>query len=124
MGMEPLQSKQYALYPFLRDSSEYIRSKELSLDDVITSDVYSSVRARAKKRVIIGLNHLVVDLEDPENPTPFSTEADYIDEILSYVIARVLVSCIKDKTLTRRYSPCRIENDAIEIVLPQAWLWR
>lgn len=95
--------KQYAYYPFLKDSMIYIMDQNISLDELIKKDLHQSARSRGKKRAIMALFHLTIDSENLEQPNPMADEGDYIDEILSYVYSRILVSSINDRTLTRRY---------------------
>lgn len=81
-------------YPFLTQAAAYVAQMDSSLDDIITSKAYGMPRSRARSRVIQSVKGVIE--EDDDTPG--------IIELLSYPIARILVSCINDAFLTRRYA--------------------
>jgi DNA primase large subunit len=90
--------KTLARFPFMTEASEYIKNLELSIDNIMDNIAYSSAWTRGKQRLNEALDHGEVKEHGS------TSEAEYINELLSYVIARILVSCIKDPYLVRRYA--------------------
>lgn len=88
----------FAKYPFIKDAVEYVDEREVSLDDVLVHDLYQPVRIRAKKRVIDALEHGEIQFRSMSN------DEECLEEILSYAVARILVSCVGDKFLIKRYA--------------------
>ena len=88
----------FAKYPFLRESSAYIKEKGPSLDDILRGREYGRVRARGKERVMEALEKGEI------SPRPTSTGADILIEVLSYPVARIIVSAVNDSFLTKRYA--------------------
>jgi DNA primase large subunit len=87
-----------AKYPFLKDSLHYAKERGLTLDDLLTSYLYERARALGVQRVKECLEHTEVKEHDLSTPTA------QLMELLSYPFARVLVSCINDKFLVKRYA--------------------
>ncbi|KAF5410761.1 MAG: hypothetical protein C5S43_04285 [Candidatus Methanocomedens sp.] len=81
-------------YPFLTQAAAYVAQMDSSIDDIITSKVYGMPRSRARSRVIQSITGAI----EKDNTKPD------VAELLSYPIARILVSCIDDAFLTRRYA--------------------
>ena len=90
--------KTLARFPFMTEASKYIKSLDLSIDNIMESIAYSSAWTRGKQRLNEALDHG----EIKEHGS--TSEAEYINELLSYVIARIMVSCIRDSYLVRRYA--------------------
>src|SRR5665648_1023892 len=86
-----------ALYPFVTKAQDYVRSLNVSLLDLFNKRGYEAVRLRAKSRVIDSINKGITRIESD------SETASNI-ELFSYPIARILVSCINDNLITRRYA--------------------
>ncbi|MGP8337052.1 MAG: DNA primase regulatory subunit PriL [Methanosarcinaceae archaeon] len=94
-----MDNRDLALYPFISGASVYVGSLGFSLDRLITSRASDLARARGKERVIQSLSGKI------EKPSlTGSDEGPVLIELLSYPFARILVSCIDDPFLTRRYS--------------------
>ncbi|MDY6931861.1 MAG: DNA primase regulatory subunit PriL [Halobacteriota archaeon] len=85
-------------FPFLSEASDYVRTK-YSLDDLIESRAYESARERGKERVY---QAMVSEIGEPNIGR--SDEVNRVMELLSYPFARILVSCLDDDYLTRRYA--------------------
>lgn len=87
-----------AKFPFLRDAITYVKENDVDLDDVLREYVFSEARRRGKKRVMDAL------VEGEIENHPMSTEEECLLEILSYPVARMIVSCINDSFLIKRYA--------------------
>jgi DNA primase large subunit len=86
------------LYPFLSWASSYVKELGITLQELITSGAFERTRLRGKERVIEAI-------KDGEIRKPvILTESQAEMELLSYPFARILVSCIGDKHLVRRYA--------------------
>ena len=96
--MEQITYKTLARFPYLNEASEYIKTLNLSIDDLLVSIAYRSAWARAKERVQEALDF------DEVKEHGITSDAEHINELLSYVLARIIVSCIKDSYLVRRYA--------------------
>lgn len=94
-----MDTKLFALYPFVSEASRYVGSLGFSLERFITSRALDSARSRGKERVIQSLGD---GIEKPS--LSGSKEGQVLTELLSYPFARILVSCIDDPFLTRRYA--------------------
>lgn len=82
----------FSNYPFISGASEYI--KRHGLEELLSSRMYESARTRGKERVLQTLSHGI------EKGAWISDEM----ELLSYPFARILVSCLRDGYLIRRYA--------------------
>lgn len=107
----------YARYPFLKDAAEHVRDRGVTLEDLLTHEAYRQARARGKARVIDALEEGVIGLR------PMGTEEDMLEEILSYPVARMFVSGVNDRFLTKRYAlaegvamDARLEKERMEVV--------
>ncbi len=98
MTLEHCPPSMLARYPFLSSAPSYIREKAIVLDAVLYDRAYSSARQRARNRLIEAIN----DGTLPD--APFSSESECILELISYVVSRMIVSCINDPYLIRRYA--------------------
>ncbi len=87
-----------ALFPFTRAASEYVKSSGRVPDDLVTGEDFSKeVLTRSSQRIKQALEGEIelVKLEE-ENKVDI--------ELLSYPLARVMVSCINNHLLTQRYA--------------------
>ncbi|HOQ25817.1 MAG TPA: DNA primase large subunit PriL [Methanomassiliicoccaceae archaeon] len=112
--MDPLS---FAKFPFLRDAVEYVKDQGVTLEDLLTHQAYQLARARGKARVIDALEHGVIQLR------PMATEGDRLEEILSYPVARIFVSGVNERFLTKRYALAeavtmyeRLEREELDVV--------
>ena len=87
-----------ARYPFLKESAQLIKSNGITLEDIVSDIAYERARLKGKARVLAALEK--GDLPEP----PFASEREALLELLSYPVARMLVSSIQDPYLTRRYA--------------------
>jgi DNA primase large subunit len=87
-----------AKYPFLRDAAEHVKDLGVDLDELLTHEAYRPARRRGKQRVLDALEAGEIQFR------PMGTEQEQTEEILSYPMARIFVSCIGDKFLIKRYA--------------------
>jgi DNA primase large subunit len=87
-----------ARYPFLKEAAERVKAEGVALDELLAGRAYERARLLGYDRVLTALEKF--DLED----RPVGTEADALNELLSYPIARMIVSAASDPFLTRRYA--------------------
>ncbi len=85
-------------YPFLSAASEYVEESGVTLENLISSAVLERARLRGKGRILEAIRDGKV-----KKPVILS-KAQVETELLSYPFARILVSCIGDKYLVRRYA--------------------
>lgn len=87
-----------ARYPFLKESAEFAMENHADLDALITSPSYAKARERGRQRVLDALERNEVSY------TPLMTDYDRLIEVMSYPYARMLVSQVEDRFLTKRYA--------------------
>lgn len=87
-----------AKFPFLRESSEFAENNSADLDGLLTSPNYEPARSRGVQRVMDALQHSEVSY------TPLMNDYDRLMEVMSYPYARMIVSLIGDRLLTKRYA--------------------
>ncbi len=87
-----------ARYPFLRESSALAEENGADVESLVFSGSYSPARERGKERVLDALEHSEVSYR------PLMNDYDRLMEIMSYPYARMLVSCVNDRFLTKRYA--------------------
>ena len=85
-------------YPFLASAQEVAAENGAGLEDLLSSPGFEEARARGEDRVLSAIEHSEVSM------APLRSDFDRVMEIMSYPYARILVSCIGDKFLTRRYA--------------------
>lgn len=83
-------------YPFTHAAAKDIRHIDAPLEDVLRSRAFQPVRRRAVERVRGAIHG-----EIPDADTSDSVKQNV--ELLSYPLARLIVSCIDDDYLLRRY---------------------
>ncbi|MFQ6127407.1 MAG: hypothetical protein ACE5QW_00660 [Thermoplasmata archaeon] len=98
-----------ARYPFLRYASELIREEGPSLEDLLLHPAYEESRLQGAERVRQALEEGLIF------EGKILTEADYWRELLSYPIARMIVSGVGDAYLIRRYSFAEAERATREL---------
>ncbi|HEV8593903.1 MAG TPA: DNA primase large subunit PriL [Thermoplasmata archaeon] len=87
-----------ARYPFLREAGDRVKGEGIGLDDVLTDRAYDRARVLGYDRALAALEQ--GRIED----RPVVQEADALNELLSYPVARMIVSAASDTYLTRRYA--------------------
>ena len=86
------------LYPFLSAASKRVEESGVTLENLITSAVFERARLRGKSRITEAIKEGTI-----RKPVIIS-DAQAEMELLSYPFARILVSCIRDARLVRRYA--------------------
>ena len=84
----------FSKYPFTKEASEYVAQLNINLLDLVKERAYANARERGKTRIFEALEKGIIQKKAPENLT----------ELLSYPIARVLVSLVGDRYLIKRYA--------------------
>lgn len=93
-----MDSLQAARYPFLREAAAYAENNSADVESLIFSPLYESARKRGLNRVVSAIFDYKVD------DVPLLQEYDRLMEVLSYPYARILVSSVNDRFLTKRYA--------------------
>jgi len=99
-----LDRKELIKYPFLKESQELARRHVESLEEFLTSSPGAVALERAKERVIAALT-FKKEFGD-ENAQTLKPEL----EIASYALARMVVSCINDRSLIDRLARYEAER--------------
>ncbi|UAL07798.1 MAG: DNA primase large subunit PriL [Candidatus Methanogranum gryphiswaldense] len=87
-----------ARYPFLSSSAEFAEQHNADIESLLTSPSYSDARKRGLQRVIDAIDsHKVSEI-------PLTNDYACLMEVLSYPYARMLVSLVNDRFLTKRYA--------------------
>ena len=93
-----MNTKLAAKFPFLSDASEMAAENGADIEKLLTSYEYEESRNR-------GLERLEDTIRDSEvSYVPLMKEYDRLIEVMSYPYARMIVSCIDDRFLTKRYA--------------------
>lgn len=110
-----------ARFPFLREASPFVKSHGVSLQEILSGIAYEEARERGMARILDALEKGAV------SNRPMATELDQIQEILSYPIARMLVSCVPDPFLIKRYALAeavatnrRLQEEELETIVQVA----
>jgi len=83
----------FAKYPFIQEALAYVKEQGYSVEDIVSRPAYGQVRARGKKRVLSAIANIKDEMSlQPE------------EELLSYPVARMLVSMSQDTYMARRYA--------------------
>ena len=93
-----MDSLQVARYPFLTESATFAEDNSADIESLITSPSYESARSRGRERVVSAITQYKV------SDVSLLQEYDRLMEVLSYPYARMIVSCINDRFLTKRYA--------------------
>jgi DNA primase large subunit len=93
-----MDSLRAARYPFLRGSAQYAEENSADIESLISSPLYENARKRGLERVLSAVSDHIV------SGIPLLQEYERLMEVLSYPYARMLVSCINDRFLTKRYA--------------------
>jgi DNA primase large subunit len=85
----------YSKYPFLQEASQYVKDKGYSVQEILSNRAFEVVRNRGKKRVLDAIAGDASKDDDSGQPEI---------ELLSYPVARMLVSIPQDSYLVKRYA--------------------
>jgi DNA primase large subunit len=89
---------QLCFYPFLSAATRYVAATGIRVEDLLTSAALERARARGRDRIRDALREGTI-----RKPVIMSSAQAEL-ELLSYPFARILVSCIGDAHLVRRYA--------------------
>ena len=87
-----------ARYPFRKESVDVLKESGVTLDRLITSIAYQEARSLGKQRVLEAVEYAKIVSH------PMTNETNAMNELLSYPVARMLVSCLGDKKFVHRYA--------------------
>ncbi|HJJ47134.1 MAG TPA: DNA primase large subunit PriL [Methanocorpusculum sp.] len=82
-------------YPFLPEAQKILASRGISIDRLSTNPTGLHYLEKATERVQIAI--------DGKEIYPEDTAGDNISDIVTYVLARILVSCLKDRRIIDRF---------------------
>ncbi|MDD4162706.1 MAG: DNA primase large subunit PriL [Methanothrix sp.] len=84
-------------YPFTEVAASQVRNAGYSLESLLCKTSFKTVRGRAAQRVAGAICGTISE-------SAANTDAELLAELLSYPLARVMVSCLGDGILLRRYA--------------------
>ena len=87
-----------AKFPFLKEALEFAEENSADLESLLTSESFSPARARGRERVMDAIASGEVAYK------PLMRDYDCLMEVMSYPYARMLVSVVWDRYLTKRYA--------------------
>lgn len=87
-----------AKYPFLKESAATLKDLQVSLEQLISGRAYEQARLLGKERVMEAVQDGIVD------DHPMASQVDASLELLSYPVARMIVSAVADPMLVGRYA--------------------
>jgi DNA primase large subunit len=87
----------FACFPFVNDAIKYVGALDFKLEDLFYDRAFEHILERGKQRV---LSVIVERITRPECTDRISAQK----ELLSYPVARILVSCVNDSYLIKRYA--------------------
>ena len=102
-----MDGRTVARFPFLREARSFASEHNAEIYDVLNDPYYTEARERGLQRVLGAIrNHTI-----PDVPL-VGRDADWLclTEVLSYPYARILVSAIDDRLLTKRYALAEAER--------------
>jgi DNA primase large subunit len=115
---ERLEVSTAAKYPFLKESAKYLRDTGVSLDQLVSNVAYERARYQGRGRVMEALDDGSID------DHPISSKIDATIELLSYPIARMIVSAVADPAFVKRYAIAeakkaneRLKGESTEFVM-------
>ena len=87
-----------ARYPFLQESASFAESHSADIAALIMSPSYADARRRGMDRILDSIRSSEVSY------VSMHFEHERLMEVMSYPYARILVSCLNDRFLTKRYA--------------------
>ncbi|MFQ5838116.1 MAG: DNA primase regulatory subunit PriL [Thermoplasmata archaeon] len=87
-----------AKYPFLPEALVFVKEQGQSLEEILGHRAFDTARHLAREKVFSSLESL--ELPEP----PLSSPADFLSALYAYPLARMLVSCVGDPFLIRRFA--------------------
>ncbi|GFO97295.1 DNA primase large subunit [groundwater metagenome] len=87
----------FAQFPYVSGALKYVEALDFKLDELFFDRAFGQVRERGKERVLSAIGEGI-----KKSVCTDRTGAE--KELLSYPVARILVSCINDSYLIKRYA--------------------
>jgi len=87
----------FANIPCTTGAMAYLQSLEIGSNDMCSKPVHESARSRGKERIIEALQNGVIKYRRYNKPAAEM-------ELLAYPVSRIIVSCVNDGYLTKRYA--------------------
>ena len=87
----------FARFPFLTGALKYVEALDFRLEELFYERAFEQIRMRGKERVVESIGE---GITRPD----FNDRIGAQKELLSYPVARILVSCINDGYLIKRYA--------------------
>ncbi len=95
-----MDSERIAKFPFLKESYRFVEECGADIEGLITSPSYEQARSRGIQRIFDALDKSEVSYV----PMVRASDYDRLMEVLSYPYARMIVSAVGDRFLTKRYA--------------------
>jgi len=95
-----MDTERVAKFPFLSESRQFVEESGADIGDLVSSPSYEPARSRGMRRIIDALD----DAEVSYVPMVKATDYDRLMEVLSYPYAKMIVSSIGDRFLTKRFA--------------------
>lgn len=90
-----------ARYPFLPEAAEHAAAEGPALEELLTDRVYARARQMGRERVRLAIEEAAVPAPPLSDASP---ARELLEELLSYVYARILVSALGDAYVVRRHA--------------------
>lgn len=87
----------FARFPFLTGALKYVEALDFRLEELFYERAFEQIRMRGKERVVESIGE---GISRPDINDSIGAQK----ELLSYPVARILVSCINDGYLIKRYA--------------------
>jgi DNA primase large subunit len=97
-GYPLVEARRLARYPYLKETTNLIRESGPPLDDLLEDSAYEEARSAGRRRVFEALETSKIEEHS------LVSDAEIWNELLSYPVARMIVSCVGDPFLIRRYA--------------------
>jgi DNA primase large subunit len=85
-------------YPFLEDAKKYVKNEGATIKELLEDPLFEPARTFALDRLQNAYERKDIGTRS------LSTESDYLMELFSYPIARMITVCINDTFFTKRYA--------------------
>ncbi|MGB9635628.1 MAG: hypothetical protein ACPL1Y_00035 [Thermoplasmata archaeon] len=98
----------FARYPFLRGAAEYIKKENIELESLLSDEIYATARD-------LGIRRATSAITNPTQSYGFNPteEISALNIILSYPVARMIISATRDKGAIARYAVSESKNFSI-----------
>lgn len=93
--MPAVELRDLVHYPFLPEAQKILASRGISVESLSKTPSGQQYLQKACERVIVAI--------DGKTLYPEDTSGDNISDIVTYVLARILVSCVKDRMTIQRF---------------------